>query len=210
MGETSGSGCHRCRGRALPFEAVVRLGCLEGELRSLLLGFKYAAWWEVAQPVGRMLADRLLPVLGDSLHSSVIVPMPMPMGRRLFRGVDHAHLLSRAIGARLKRPVRRVLKMARCSPQASVGYSERSRFPLGRIQLRAWPYSSSSKRLRGSSIVLVDDILTTGRTSLAAAASLGRLKPAKIILAVPAVRDGQAARWTSSGSKKSLSIPGTP
>ena len=84
-GEATESGCHRCRNRDLPFSAVVRLGCLEAELRSLLLGLKYSGWWEVAQPLGRMLADRLRPVLGDSLHTSVIVPMPMPAVRRLVR-----------------------------------------------------------------------------------------------------------------------------
>jgi len=206
-GEATETGCHRCRNRDLPFSEVVRLGCLEAELRSLLLGLKYSGWWEVAQPLGRMLADRLRPVLGNSLHTSVIVPMPMPAGRRLVRGIDHAGLLASAIGKQLNRPVCRELKMARCRPQAAVGFSERSRAPLGRIRLRVHPYFNASRSLRGRTIVLVDDILTSGRTSMAAAGCLNTLQPSRLILAVGAVRDGKTPRWTSWNVKKSLSGP---
>ncbi|MCH2149435.1 MAG: hypothetical protein MK095_08390, partial [Phycisphaerales bacterium] len=104
-----GSGCNRCRRGQVPFDGVVRLGIWEGELRQLVLGLKYAAWWEVAEPLGKLLAMRMWPLLGRNRQPAFVVPMPMPLLRRWSRGLDHAALLAASMGAGLSLPVHSIL-----------------------------------------------------------------------------------------------------
>ena len=185
------SGCRHCRESPTVFDGVIRLGSWKGRLRELVLGLKYHGWWEAAEPLGRLMALRLRPFMLETTGHVVVVPMPMPYLRRWDRGLDHTRLLagwvSRSLGCQMRRPL--VMKNGR--PQAMASRSAREMAPFGRVRLRG----NASKigiqaRYRGATIILVDDVRTTGRTAYAAARQLRMLSPARLILAVAAVSDG--------------------
>ena len=186
-----GVGCARCRNKGVPFDGVVRLGSWEGELRRLVLGLKYSAWWEVADPLGRLLAMRMRPLLGWVQQPACIVPMPMPLLRRWTRGLDHAALLASSMGRGLGLPVRPLLTMKHGVLQARSTRSVRRRMGQHRVQFRHRRlFSPDLKSFQGSTIVLVDDVMTTGSTAFVAAKRLRSLNPRRLFLAVAAVSDG--------------------
>jgi predicted amidophosphoribosyltransferase len=184
-------GCRRCRGRVRDVDRFVRLGRWEGRLRELVLGLKYHGWWEAADPLGRLLAMRLRPLLLDMPGPVVVVPMPMPRLRRWSRGLDHARLIARAVSRTLGCPLVSPLAMRSCSLQVSASRSQRQSASLGRIRVRR---NASKARFqqyfRDATVVLVDDVHTTGRTATAAARQLRTLRPSRLVLAVAAVSDG--------------------
>jgi predicted amidophosphoribosyltransferase len=94
----------------------------------------------------------------------VITWVPLGSSRRRARGYDQAELLARAVGRHLGLPVRRTLARTReTAPQAKRAGPDRrlSLLDAFRATGRAPP-----------SVVLVDDILTTGATAASCARAL--------------------------------------
>jgi ComF family protein len=112
--------------------------------------------------------------------SDLVAPVPLALWRQWSRGFNQAESLARPLAARLGRPlfdglVRRSPVSAR---QARLGRARRLRILEGgfRVGQRA------RDRVAGKSVLLVDDIVTTGAT-LAAAASVLRRAGAREVLA---------------------------
>ena len=150
----------------------------------------YAAWWEVAEPLGSLLAMRMRPVLGWVQRPAFIVPMPMPLLRRWSRGLDHAALLASSMGVGLSLPVHSLLAMKSGVPQARSTRSARRRMAHHRVQFRRCSLAKPDwRQYEGATIILVDDVMTTGSTAAVAARRLRELNPGRVFLAVVAVSD---------------------
>jgi predicted amidophosphoribosyltransferase len=142
-----------------------------------------------------MLAQALIRRgLAAAAGSSVIVPVPLGRSRLRGRGYDQSLLLARHLGRELRRngqgpaKVVRALRRIREGPsQASLGRAERIRNPRG-----AFEAASRRDLIAGASVVLVDDVLTTGATAVACIEVLRRIGSAGVIVAVagrtPALR----------------------
>jgi len=69
--------------------------------------------------------------------------------------------------------------------------SAREAASLGRVRLKKTALKIGIQgHYHGSTMILIDDVRTTGRTAFAAARQLRMLRPARLILAVAAVSDG--------------------
>jgi len=119
------------------------------------------------------------------MRAALVVPVPMPLSRRGRRRVDHADLLARAVACGLGARYRRALW--RLSGRSQSGRSRSARLRASRRGWHLHPFAG--QRLRGERVVLVDDVLTTGRTAAIAAGMLQRAGAADVTLAVVAVRD---------------------
>jgi len=111
------------------------------------------------------LHGALAEFLGDDLPYSaavcdVVVPVPLHRRRLWWRGFNQAALLAMTIARRLDTPVElRSLTRSRVTmPQTSKDHDERRRNVR-----RAFAVTSSS-RIRGRRVLLVDDVMTTGAT----------------------------------------------
>ncbi len=189
-GELTAGGCGSCRGRPAAADAVVRLGAHARPLREWIHAIKYRRWAEMAALLGRRLGEALAASGAIDAAAAVVVAVPMPWQRRLFRGVDHAHLIAGGVAARLGAPLLRPLVAANGPPQVGSSLIRRRR-RRARLRLkRSW----REVRLEGRPVVLIDDVRTTGTSLAVAARLLRRLGPPSIVAGVVTVADDPARR----------------
>lgn len=179
-------GCSHCRGSAFHFESVLRLGPYEGALRDVILRLKHESGEGLADLLGALWAAHAESRLRD-LHADGIVPVPLHWRRYWRRGYNQSESLARALAARLHVPCRpRWLRRIRNTPQQTAQSSAaRAENVRGAFQGRPRP------ELRGQTILLVDDVLTTGSTASEAARALRRAGAGRVVVAVLARAQGQ-------------------
>ena len=172
-------GCLECRGERFRFDAAVRLGLYEGKLRRACLDFKLSR----NEILGPALARLFLRERGDALRAvgaDMVVAVPLHFIRRLRRGFNQAESLARTLATELNLPHRsRILKRIRKTmPQSELKRDAR----FGNVR-----DAFSARRttdLRGATVLLVDDILTTGATCSEAARALKATGARRIVVAV--------------------------
>jgi ComF family protein len=176
--------CMLCRLGLQGFDAVYSYGSYEGTLRKLVHLFKYSGMRPLARPFGEFLA-RALPL--DQRYD-LIVPMPLHWFKRWQRGFNQADLLAREIGRKWHVPVRDVVRRRRATaPQAGLTNAKRRANVQGAFR------TSSSQRLDGLRVLLVDDVLTTGATASACARALKRAGALHVSLLALARTDRRTA-----------------
>ena len=126
--------------------------------------FKYQGRTELARPLGRLaagLAD------AESPRYDCIVPVPLHWRRFLKRGYNQSALFARQLGGHLGIPVRGLLRRVRhTKQQAFLTKNERNSNIAGAFSI------SDSTVAEMCSILLVDDVMTTGATLREAAGVL--------------------------------------
>jgi len=153
-----------CRVRLKSLTRLRSAVAYEGPIEPAVHRFKYEGWRRLAGPLASLVAERLA-VEGVSARWVVAVPLH-PMRERQ-RGFNQAELLARELRSRLVLGVPPgVLMRTRATPP-QVGHDRKRRFEnvLGAF---AW----SGRRLEGESILLIDDVATTGATLDACASAL--------------------------------------
>lgn len=159
--ETDARGCPACRDGDVPWQRALRLGPYEGLLRDALLEVKFTAWRSLGTTLGRLLGTHaLLPALARSEGASeraALVPVPIPMWRRLSRGIDHTLVLARGVSGTTGLPVLPLLARTEGETQVSV--------PLGRrrTNVRNTMFLTRDPPA-GTTLILIDDVRTTGAT----------------------------------------------
>lgn len=158
--------CPNCDGRRWHLSVIVA-GCrYKGLVRELIQRFKYGR----DQSLVRLLGDLLLPALEDprlkGKKFDAIVPVPLHSLREREREFNQSDLLAARLGARLKIPVIRALKRTcATAPQAGFDRAQRMENLEGAFALKRSLPSDAT-------ILLVDDVTTTGTTLDACAAIL--------------------------------------
>lgn len=167
-GMTEGAVCAPCLASP-PRHDGIAAGTLYGEpSRRLVLAFKHGNRIALAPLLARRIAAKLSGIDGRWL----IVPVPLHRWRLWRRGFNQAVLLAREI-ARLRGGVVLVdalQRRKRTPPLGGLGRKARARALGGAIGVN--PKRRAS--LKGASVLLVDDVLTSGATSDACVAALKR------------------------------------
>jgi predicted amidophosphoribosyltransferase len=153
--------CARCAASMEPAPAGTSIPAVlsfSGGGRRLLLALKYRNARPVARSLGRAMARRVRHERVD-----VVTWPPTSATRRRRRGYDQAELLARAVAWRLGVPCRKLLKRVEDprGPQTGRSRSERLEGPT----------FTARRRVRGT-VLLVDDVVTTGATLRAASGAL--------------------------------------
>lgn len=163
--------CARC-GRPLP-EPARRCGdCVpagidrarapfayDGPLASAIRGMKFSGWHALADHLGSAMAEMLTPP-----PPPVATWVPLSRRRHARRGFDQAELLARAVARELGLDVAPTLRRRRAT-------AAQARRP-GRDRRRALSGAFEPVGPSPRSVLLVDDVLTTGATAASAAESL--------------------------------------
>jgi ComF family protein len=178
----SSSGCSLCRHQTFAFERAVRLGTYD-RLRDLVVRLKHHSGEILGELVGELWAD----TTGQELRSlgvDGLVPVPLHWWRRWSRGYNQSAALCVGLSARLGLPiVASALRRIRNTPRQS-GLSPTER--RGNLH-NAFRGTASA---RGRSLLLVDDVLTTGTTADEAARALRQAGAVKVVVAALARAQG--------------------
>jgi ComF family protein len=172
-------GCAECRGTALGFERAVRLGPYAGKLRDAVLRTKFLAGEGLADLLGRMLAD----CRGEALNCAeidLIAPVPLHWWRKWTRGYNQSESVARELAAALNVPFApRLLHRVRWTPQ-QVQPTREAR----RENMKGAFRAAKGARLAGKTVLLVDDVMTTGSTLGEAARTLRNAGAARVVVSV--------------------------
>lgn len=161
---TGGGLCRRCERDPPPVERAVAVGPYAGTLKRLIAAFKFDGWDLLAAPAGRRMAAVALEV-GLARDLDAVTPIPSTRRRNRRRGYDPAALLAAEVARRLGRPLRELVRRVREGPpQSDLPASKRAANVAGAFVARS--------PATGRSILLVDDVATTGATAFAAASAL--------------------------------------
>jgi ComF family protein len=161
--------CRRCRVEPPPYAVARSAALYRGRLRGAIHRFKFEARQEIGPILGQLLADfvRATPPL---TAAEIILPVPLHARRLRERGFNQASLLAGKVAEALRLPMVEgaLQRTAPTLPQASLGRAERYTNVRGAFSLdpRRGPL------LRSCSVLLVDDVMTSGATATSCAQAL--------------------------------------
>jgi predicted amidophosphoribosyltransferase len=164
------SGCPACRGKHLPWERFVRLGEYDGLLRRVVCETKFTAWRRLGRDIGRLLGAQLADAMeraGVNAADAVIVPVPTTFLRRVRRGIDHTWCIARGVRDVTGVPIVPGLSRRNTTPQASLPKTRRATNVRGSMSARGLDLSAKT-------VIVLDDVRTTGATMLEACRALRR------------------------------------
>lgn len=160
--------CKECRSEAHLFpngkrklqflDSFAAVWYYEGSIRRSMLRFKFYGRRSHAVSYGRLLAMELTKEFPDGFD--VLTWIPVSRSRRLRRGYDQVELIAKAAARELGMEATPTLRKIRSNPPQSriTGEAQRRANVLGVYRVR------QDADVRGKTVVLLDDILTTGAT----------------------------------------------
>jgi ComF family protein len=140
---------------------------------------KHASGEGLAEVLGQLWVEHRRDRLRE-LQADVVIPVPLHWRRRWMRGYNSSEILADCLAQGLALSCRpRWLRRIRFTP-SQTEQSATARRDNVRHAFRARPHP----RLRGRTVLLVDDVLTTGSTASEAARALRTAGAGRIVVAV--------------------------
>jgi len=159
--------CGPCRSPRRRFRRARAALVYGDDVRRALHALKFGGRERVASVLGRVAALNLCGPHG--LHGyAAVVPVPLSRGRRRARGFNQAERIARVVAPVVGSPLRGRLLMKRGDPPPQAGLSRAGRRRNAHHAYRA----RVPRALAGASVLLVDDVMTTGATAEAATRAL--------------------------------------
>lgn len=161
--ENSSEPCLACFEAPPPQSATVAWGEHDGVLRTAILALKHGGRDDLAAPLGERLAAAIA-VEPWASNVDCIVPVPSHPWRRLKKPWAASELIAVSVAKRLERPVIRLLRRHGFDRQTG---QSRAR----RLELQAKSFSAHNGT-ESRTLLLIDDVMTTGTTLKRAAKAL--------------------------------------
>lgn len=177
--------CPRCREVSLRFERAISLGAYRGKLREAILLMKRPYYEALAMAVGKHLAHRCLAELGrpishyqatqatasdsqlegaspsETSDPLIIIPVPNHWTRRLAHRTSTADTLAEAISEETGWSLctKAVVRQKKTTKQGILPWSSRPQNVRGAFRV------NRPHEIRGRSLLIVDDVITSGATA---------------------------------------------
>ena len=172
--------CPECRPHSFAFDGAFRMGPYDGLLREVIVRMKQWTGEDLAEVIARVWASRIAERL-KTIAPGLVIPVPLHWTRRWRRGFNQSEILARCLAKELAVPCRpRALKRLRATPHQTAQASGAARQENVKHAFEL----QSGVDLAGQTVLLVDDVLTTGSTASEAARALKPQKPKAIYVAV--------------------------
>jgi ComF family protein len=184
--------CGPCQADPPPWVEARAIYAYGGALQEAITRWKNPSAPGLGESIGPALAD--LMVAGAAAagwqglaRDVVVAPIPATHASLVARGFNPASVLARRLARRLGRRFDATALTVRRAPERSAGLGRRARQRRLRGVFEARP-----ERVQGRSILLVDDVMTTGATVRAATSALLRAGARGVRVAVLARVPGRA------------------
>jgi ComF family protein len=178
-----GALCGICRRAEPHFKRAAAYGAYEGALRDLIHLFKYQG----IRPAGKLLGDLLnravtALALPDSL---TVIPVPLWAGKRQTRGFNQAEMIARAFltfqsSSSIQLDMSILARTRETASQTGLTRHQR------RANVRGAFAVLRPEKIKGRSILIVDDVMTTGTTAGECARVLRRAGAKEVFVATVA------------------------
>ena len=158
-----------------PRIARTRAAVAYGDLsRGLAIRLKYGRKVAIARTMARYMAPLVSPPDGDP----ILVPVPLHRVRLWSRGFNQSVLVAQELSRRLGITADpfALRRIRRTPPLKGMSLSQRRRTVAGAFTV------TDPARVKGRTVILVDDVLTTGSTANACARALQRAGAARVEL----------------------------
>jgi ComF family protein len=158
-----------------PFVKAVSFGLYQGRMREAIHALKYERLHPAARGLGRMLAEAIGELAGEAPAEMLMIPVPLHRSKYAQRGFNQARALAaEALGIlhtthpewRLTLAASTLMRLRATDTQAGLTPRQRRQNVRGAFSV------SDPAQVRQRSVLLIDDILTTGATARAAAKTL--------------------------------------
>ena len=168
--------CTDCSGAFKPaFDRAASALRFEGVAREMVNGFKFRQELFLVKDFTDWI-EAAARIRFDVTAADLVVPMPLPLYRRWDRGYNQTACLARDLARRLDRrcETRMLRRTGHPARQSTLDEEARRENVKGTFAVRRPEY------LRGRTVLLVDDILTTGSTLSEAARTLKAAGAARV------------------------------
>jgi len=151
--------CISCKRKRYYFQAARAAGFYEGALRECIHLFKYNKKLYLANPLGELLTE-LMRNNSNLRKADLLVPVPLDERRYREREFNQAHLLAQVVSRRFEISISSPnLRRTRTTlPQTQLNRKQREENVRGLFQV------GKAKEFQGKSIIIIDDVFTTGST----------------------------------------------
>jgi ComF family protein len=141
--------------------------------RSLAIRLKYGRKVAIARTMARYMAP-----LVSKADDALLVPVPLHRSRLWTRGFNQSALVARELSRRLSIAADpfALVRLRRTPPLKGMSASQRRKTVTGAFRVR------DQAAIAGKTIILVDDVLTTGSTAEACAKTLKKAGAARVEL----------------------------
>jgi len=174
--------CAECRAGKQPFALARAFGPYQGALRKAIHRLKYNGMRPLAEPLAEMAAQCFDgAVRGDppplvAAEIDFICPVPLHPDRLRLRGFNQSELIARRLGERLGLAVNAAAlrRPKPTQPQIELPAEQRRRNVRGAFAV------ADGEAVAGRSVLVLDDVWTTGSTITECARVLRRAKAARV------------------------------
>ena len=162
--------CPRCRRARRHLDRARAIGEYDGALKAVIHALKYEGRRSLARPLAALMRERAADLIASA---DCAVPVPLHASRRRHRGFNQAADLARHLGL----PVQHALRRVRATPtQTGLPAAQRHRNLRHAFAMRRF-----ARDVTGCTVLLVDDVSTTGATLDACARVLKRAGAGAVI-----------------------------
>lgn len=162
--------CADCLRARPAYEKALIAGRYSGDLRKLIINFKYhRALWLAPDFIEMLTTPYLLDICAKCVSIDLVLPVPMLPQKERLRGYNQAEVLARAFAHDFHLPLNtRTLRRIRTADltQTRLHRSERLKNAIASYRLR------NPKAIKDKTLLLIDDVITTGATVNACATLL--------------------------------------
>jgi ComF family protein len=165
--------CLACRREPPRYDQALSIGYFEGSLREAVHQFKYRPCRSLGRPLGEWMAANVRMVTAID----VVMPVPLHKKRLRERGFNQALLLAHRMSEAHRLPYccDNLYRVRPTRPQVELTGAERVRNVAGAFALR------QPEEVRDRTVVLVDDVFTSGATMNECARVLKDVGAARVI-----------------------------
>jgi ComF family protein len=148
--------CSGCLHSTARYTRARSWGSYEGNLRRVIQSFKFEGLERLATPLSEFLTQCYVQHFSEI---DWIVPVPLHPRRTRQRGFDQTLILAKSLSTRVGIPLLRCIRRSRyTAPQFGLDHVRRRQNVRGAFEVM------KRSELEGRSVLLVDDVMTTGAT----------------------------------------------